>query len=392
MMTFLSLNQKDLNRLLNICNQISQKRGDAEIFSYLKISVDKEKVEFSSINPNAFFKTQLTPSNLDLKEDSLEFLIKTETLSSAVSSFNDEIVAFEVDLEKLVLIVKSSHSKHRLRINLELLQDFIYPKKEEEKSLASIKIKAVDFVEACKASLISVGNPKSVYDPKFLSICLTLDSPNKSIFVVSTDRYRITKTSLEMEILNMDDDIKDQKQNFLLPPKNLQFLISSLDKEEDFTIEFGENFLWTKYGENELILKYNQGDYPDYEKIIPQNFACQFEISIKDLLQSLKQVYLCAKTNTVNKSITIKLEPKNNKLSLSAQTEIGEMSESEVTIENYEGTQEDWTQAFNADYLINYLSILVEEKIFWEANPGKPSILSPFQKKDKQIYLVSGLK
>jgi DNA polymerase III subunit beta len=395
MSVFFTLNQKEFVKTLAICSQVSQKKSDVEILTFSKILVQKDKIEFMAVGTATFFKTNLKPENLDLKEDKVEFLIKTDSFAQAVSLISDKDIGIEVDLEKLNLTIKSAKTKHKLRINLELIDEYYKPEREgNEVSKVIAKVKTADFVSSIKASFISVGSPKSTYDQKFLSICLTANIEDKKLIVVSTDRYRITKTSLSFEILKTNLENNEQKTNFLFSPKNLQLLISTLAQgsESEVSLDFGLNFLWINFGNSELVIKYNQGEYPDYEKIIPQSFTCQFETSVSDLLEGLKQVYFCAKNNVINKSITIKVEPANQKIFLSAQTETGEASESEVILEKYEGTQENWTQSFNADYLTSYLSILENEKVLWESNPGRPSVLSPLGQKNKQLYLVSGLK
>jgi len=53
---------------------------------------------------------------------------------------------------------------------------------------------------------------------------------------------------------------------------------------------------------------------------------------------------------------------------------------------------EDWSQSFNADFLLEYLSSVETENVLWESNPGKPAVLSPEGKKETEFYLVSGLR
>ena len=109
-------------------------------------------------------------------------------------------------------------------------------------------------------------------------------------------------------------------------------------------------------------------------------------------MAGLRQVYLSARSNLANKTVNVEILPKENKIVLSAETEDGNKSESTLTLKNYEGIDDSWKQSFNADYLMDYLNVLQTEEMVWEANPGKPSVLSPIGEKEKQLYLVSGLK
>ncbi len=392
-MEFFSLNQKDLLTKLSICNQVSLKKSEVEIFTYTRVDIKNGELALSALNPSLFFKTKLKIQNIDKPEIELSFLIKTDVFSSSIALITDEKVSLEIDLEKSTLVIQGAKSKHTLRINNQMLADFVLPSEKPEELQATARLITQEALDAIKSAQISVGQPKNVYQPEFLNICFTLKPSENKMLIVSTDRYRITKNVLVANYDNLNEFIQTESSvNFLINPKSVQLLTSAVESEDSIEFNFEKDFLWIKFDNTSLIMRYGEGKYPDYDKIIPQSFNCTFSISSKDLLNSLKQVYLFARTNTINHSVTLKADPKNSRIVLSAQTQDGYSSESSVDIENYEGVQEEWTQAFNADYLIDYISTVNTAKILWEANPGKPSVLSPDSQKEKQLYLVSGLK
>ncbi len=394
-MAFFSVNQKDFQQILNFCNQISPKRSDIDVLTFTKFELKDNQVVVSSFNSSFFYNTHLKVASLELEEGvETSFLVKTDIIASSVSLITDELVGLEVDLEKLTLLIQGSKSKHKLRIDTSNLKDFKLPEESSEDLENSVTLSSLEFLEANRASLISVGQPKNVYQPEFLNICYQVKATSKEFLVVSTDRFRVTKTVL----VGAYDPVESQgleleeSKNYLLNSKNLTLLDTFLNTEESIQLYFHRNFLWVKLATATLILGYSDGKYPDFEKIIPQSFTCSFIVESKEILGSLKQVYLFAKSNTANKSVTLKVLPAESKLIFSAETSDGYASESSVDVTNYEGVSEEWSQAFNADYLIDYISLLSTEKFLWEANPGKPSILSPENQKNRQLYLVSGLR
>jgi DNA polymerase-3 subunit beta len=391
-MTFFSLNQKDFLHKLNICNQISPKKSDIELFTFTKIEVADGELMMSCLNSNLYFKSSLKVQNLDAQEN-IVFLIKTDLIASSVGLIVDENVGIEVNFEKNSLIVQGSKSKYTLRIDTQNLSDFNLPKSNPENLVSSVRIISNDLMESLKTCQVSVGQPKNVYQPEFLNICFTLKPTENKLLIVSTDRYRITKNVNVANFDKVSPELTEQEQlNFLVNPRSLQLITSVADNKESTELNFEKDFLWVNFEKSTVIMRYGEGKYPDYDKIIPQSFTCSFVVPCKDLLTSLKQVYLFARTNTINRSITLKVDPKSSKIVFSAQTQDGYSSESSVDIEGYEGVQDEWTQAFNADYLIDYISAINDTKILWESNPGKPSVLSPENKKERQLYLVSGLK
>ena len=295
----------------------------------------------------------------------------------------------ELNIEKQLLTLSGSKAKYKLRVDFDKLGDFKLPD-IDQKNLATLDIKPADLINSIKAANISVGLPQNVYEPRFLSICISLDKQDQTTYVVSTDRYRITKNTLpESKIESEIDTI----QNFLLPPKNLQIFISAIDdKLDSITINFGKDYAVVTTDSQTIGMRYGEGDYPDYTKIIPQSFACNFKVNTAELNLALKQASFCAKQNTINKSVDIQIKPESKEMTLVAKADDGSQSTSTCLFEDYEGHTEPWNQAFNIDYLLDYIKGLKSETVLWEANPGKPSVLSPDGEKDKQLYLASGLR
>ncbi len=392
-MSFLSFNQKELSRILGICNLISPKKSEVDLFTYTKFEIKEDVVEISAINASIFYRTKIKPKTLDLGENpELVFLIKTDLVTNAISLIHDELVGLELSIEKHTLSVQGAKAKHNLRINTQLIKDFNLPEASSEELETVVRLDPNDLTEANKITSTSVGNPKVIYEPQFLNICYTLAPQTKEVIMVSTDKYRLAKLKL---VGNYDESKPDVEfpKNYLLHPNNLNLLASCMtDEDEVVTMKFGQNYLWVDLENATLTMRYGSGNFPEYEKIIPQSFGCSFQVHTQELLDSLKQVYFAARTNTINKTVTIKISPSKQEIVFESKTEDGNSSQATLTLENYEGVEEDWDQSFNADYLIDYISTLKTERVLWEANPGKPSVLSPENMKEKQVCLISGLR
>ncbi len=265
------------------------------------------------------------------------------------------------------------------------------PEQKEGETEAIVKIETAKLLNANKISNVAVGNARTVYQPEFLNVCYTLMPAEKKIILASTDRYRVSKTILTAEFSSVSTKLENEKKNFLIQPKNLG-LLEVFDNEENLELSFGSNFLWIKVEDSVIVMRYSEGDFPDYNKIIPQSFACSFSLNTKDLLEALKQVQFAAKISSNSQSMIIQLKPAEKKILLSAETDDGYASESELDIINYEGVEDNWKQSFNIEYLLSYINTIPTETFLWESNPGKPSVLSPKDAKDSTLYLVSGLK
>ncbi len=389
---FVSLKQKEFQQTLSISNQISLKRSDVDAFCECKIEISKDEVRISCISPALYYSTKLKPVSVDGDEKNLAFLVKTDILASTISLISDEIVSLDINIAKSTLVVQGSTSKHTLRITTKDITHFDIPKTSDENLKASVRVVASDVFELNKIANVAVALPKNVYTPEFLSICYSLKPDQKKLFIVSTDRYRIVRSAMVASYENVKEELLNTNTNYLLNPKSLMLLSGCVEPTESIEFRFEQDYAFVQFAESQLVMRYGDGKYPDYEKIIPETFTCSYLVNTKEIINAVRQVYLFAKSNAVNKSINILLNPEESKMFLSAKTPDGYASESSVSIENYEGVATEWNQSFNADYLLDYLAMVQTDKILWEANPGKPSVLSPEGQKASKLYLVSGLK
>ena len=169
-------------------------------------------------------------------------------------------------------------------------------------------------------------------------------------------------------------------------------MLEFFDASHPIDLVFNSEYLIARNDEGQFIIRYGEGVFPDYNKIIPQSFVCSFSIATKDVSDALKQVLFSARINNDTHSVKIKVNPENNRVVFAAETKDGYASESVVDLISYEGDTTPWEQSFNVDYLVNHINTIEESHLLWEANPGKPSVLSPQNQKETQLYLVSGLR
>jgi len=388
-MAFFSINRESFKNLVLASSQISPKRSDIEIFTYSKITVNTDSLSIQSINNNSYFSDQTSVFNSDIDKN-IDFLIKTDILKNTLLVQTDENLGIEIDLEKHLIYIQGSRNKQKLRIDTELLTDFILPELPVE-FYFDLEIDSVAFYKSLKVAQISVGNPKNVYNPELLNICLTVKPEEKGLYIVSTDRYRISKTKLAVNNLILGQkSSQDVDTNFLINPRVCSLLMN-IFTDSKINLLFAPEGLVIKSNKTEMFARYGEGKYPDYNKIIPQSFACSFNLDTKEFINAIKQTYYLVRETTVNKSVTLEIDPATSTMRLHSQTTDGYSSETNIEFNGYEGLTDKWSQTFNADYLLDYINLLDSETFLWQANPGKPSILSPTQEDANQIYLIGGL-
>ena len=383
---------KELAGLVSLCNNISPKKSEIDLFTHTKVEFLQNQIKLSSTNGSIFYAGSLKISSLEANPEN-NFLIKTDVLANVLNLIKDETITINLNLEKLTLQIVGAKSKNQLRISVDSIGDFVLPALNKEKINCRLQSKASDILESNKAAFIAVGLPKNVYQPEFLNLCYTVLPNTNNLIIVSTDRFRISRNQIETEYLYISpENSQKEKINYLIPPKTLHFLASAIDeKKEILEIIFEENYIYFELNNSLLIARYGDGVYPDYERIIPKTFECNIEINTADFINGIKQVLWCLRTD-VYKSVSLNFNPTEKTLTFNSRNSEGDTGEYGIGLINYEGSIENWSQAYNAQYLLDYINLLKTETFNWECNIGKPSVLSPKDLKQKQIYLCSGLK
>lgn len=198
---------------------------------------------------------------------------------------------------------------------------------------------------------------------------------NDSMVLVASDGRRLVVAS---------EDFSSKGKNageFILPTKAVNELTRLVGSGEG-TVTCSYNDQYASFeiesegeSQKQIISKQIEGVFPNYKQIIPAKFKEKVTMARAELLAALRRVDIM----TTEKAASVKMEFKRNLLTVSTNsTEIGDASE-EVDIK-YGGAEA--VVAFNPKYLIEALSALTEEVVFFEfideLSPAAIKINGPF--------------
>jgi len=190
---------------------------------------------------------------------------------------------------------------------------------------------------------------------------------------VSADGMRLSR-----QIIKMSSPIKDGF-NLLVPVKALQELanvVSEFKDEEgedliDLYIIEDRNQVLFRYKDVDIVSRLIDGQFPEYQQIIPTGYKTKVAVSRDEFLNSLKISNIIARTVLGNK-ILIDINPKESTLKISAtQADVG--SNESVFSGKMEG--DSVKMAFSARFLGDVLNNIGSEDIVFEcAESVKPGV------------------
>lgn len=181
--------------------------------------------------------------------------------------------------------------------------------------------------------------------------------------LVATDGRRLA--TIEKEIPKSGGLVK----KVIIPAKAVSELTRILKDEGEVKISFSENQLSFELDDTLLITRLIEGEYPNYEQVIPKQVEEKIRLN-KDLFYSaMKRASLF----TAPDSQSIKLEILKNKLIISKSAQDGSESREEIDCD-YNG--EEMTIGFNPNYLMDVLKNIDEEEVGFElTTPDKPGVI-----------------
>jgi len=151
--------------------------------------------------------------------------------------------------------------------------------------------------------------------------------------------------------------------------KTIQELNRNLLDEGDVFFYFKENQLQIGLGNINITSRLIEGEYPNYEQVIPKKTKEEVKLGTQEFLQAARRVNIL----TSQESQSVKINIIKDKIIITKNTpEIGEARE-EIEVD-YKGGE--LVIGFNPNFLIDALKNITEENIqFGFIDPEKPAVI-----------------
>ena len=354
-----------LNGLKIVERATAQKGLQPVLANILLDAVDKNKINLYATD---FDLTIIT--SIEAQVSSLgKITLPAKKLLDIVSRLNDGIINFELNSTKMT--ITSGKSKFEI-LGISAME---FPKIDMlTESDNEIEVDLKPFIIGVKEA----GYAAASYESNNSLLSGVVCDINKNVLeIASTDGNRLAR--VRKIITNKDD----KAIKLIVPAKVLQeFLKMSYFMDEDTIKIYTKNTKMMIKSENiTMISSLMNGQYPQYNQLIPQTFPKEAKINVAKMITALERVspMVDDKTNTVKFSFT------ENNLNMMATTPEAGNSEDELDI-LYSG--EDLLIAFNYRYLLDFLKNIDAEEVIMCMNSGlSATVLKPDNEEDF-IYLV----
>jgi DNA polymerase III subunit beta len=191
--------------------------------------------------------------------------------------------------------------------------------------------------------------------------------------LVATDGHRLAMVQSEI----VKTDIEELNNGVIFPKKGI-FELKKIAEEGDGNIQLGflDNNAMVKKDQTIVIMRLVDGDFPDYNRVIPQECEHKAIIQSETFFHALRRMAILSS----EKSRGVKLVMNKGLLEISSSNpELGDAREDfEI---DYSG--QEISVGFNARYLLDIIQSQDEEKIILQVRDNmSPGLITPAENKN----------
>lgn len=301
-------------------------------------------------------------------------VVDIKTLNEIVRRIEDEEV--EITVNDNIFILKSTTGVFKLAT----MNPEEFTKLPVFNVDNSIEILQKDFKEMVRRTVFSVSNDENrpVYNGSLIKV------EDNILTIVAIDGFRL---SLRKKF--SDKNINNFKA--IIPGRTLNELLKILTDNEENIIKIGinKNQALFEIDNSILVSRIIEGEFLNYNSIIPENYNTRVKIKTKNLLDSFERVALFARENKEkDKKSPVKMKATIDGVTLSCISDAGDAKEGISAF--VEGT--DIEVGFNPRYVIEALKVIDDSEIYVEFNSNISPVLFKPVNGNEFIYVVLPIK
>lgn len=343
-----------LLREISFAQEVIASKNALSIMSNVYLEAVESRLYIKATDVKVSFQTSIPV--VDVVPGSLT--VFCDKLAGILASLPDDDIVVEQDENRVTLKPTSK----KIRFQLRTLSGEKFPEIPRAEDERFFEIQAREFRKMIGQTLFSVSTDETRY---FMNGVFMEKSAEGDLIMVATDGRRLAfiKNSIA-------DEVPDFKP-VIIPTKALSLINKRMSDEGLISIAITEKRIFFRFNAYEVSSVLIEGQFPNYQKVIPQNQKLVFKVAKSDLLEALKRVSIFVEQKSNRTFFTLS----NGSLVLSSEeTDIGAARE-EIACD-YDG--DDVTIALNYKYIEEPLRVLDEGNLAVEFNdPSRAITLRP---------------
>lgn len=297
----------------------------------------------------------------------------TVTESGSTTVFCDKLLGIinsipdgELEFEQTDIKITIKPSFKKIKFQLKSIASDKFPEFPSSEGASFFDIPVKEFKEMVYQTVFAVSDDETRY---FMN-GVFLENNTEKLVMVATDGRRLAYIGK-----SFGTSVPVFK-GVIIPPKVLNLITKRAGEEGPISIAVTEKCIFLKFGSYNLSSVLIEGQFPNYQRVIPEKQSFSFSVNRIELLEALKRVSLLVE----QKSRRVYMTVSSGSLSISSEeSEIGTAKEDIPC--RYEGEQV--TIALNYRYLEEPLKVISDESVTVQfTEPNRAITLHPVPEKD----------
>ena len=357
----LQVTRENLNRALSSVARVANTRGTLPILANVLIKTSKNRLSLSATNLDIAITHYIGAKVAD--EGSIT--VPARLMQDFVGSLPDGVINLELKDTKLNITTE----KYQSVVNGIMADDFpVMPAIE-----GGIKWSLAG--EEFKKALSQVVFAASGDETRPVLTGVLFRTAGGKLHLAATDSYRLA----EKQLGSVKQDVK-----MLVPASAIQDLLRVLsDGDSEVAVTSDSSQALFQTGDIELVTRLVEGNYPDYQKLIPSEFATSATLKKADLNNVTKVSSLFARESAG--SVTIELDETKSQLSIrSVASQLGENTATADAVVKGSGSI-----TLNSRYMLEALGAITDDEVVFSFN-GKlePTLLRGAKNSDYKHVIM----
>ncbi|EKE06436.1 MAG: hypothetical protein ACD_19C00014G0050 [uncultured bacterium] len=337
----LTVLQENLKNAVNLTSHFTSPKAQLPILGNILLKAEKTKLTLSSTNLEISVATSIAAK----VEKEGEITVNGRTLNDVISNLSSGSIEIEVEKEQ----IKIASGKFKSNILGSNSADF--PALPVQSGKNKFSLNREDFANSLSKVLFAVSTDET--RPILTGVLFVFEK--KSLKLVATDGFRLSDVKLKSEV-----KIEDLK---IIIPKTVLYELTKITADSetvDVSFDKETNQIIFTIGDITLFSRIIEGEFPDYEKIIPTVSVVEINVDKNELEKSIKLASVFARDS----GKIIKLKIKKEELIINAESSASGNQEMSLEIRSEDLEDEKEIDImFNYSFVEDVLKVITDDEV-----------------------------
>lgn len=362
--------QEDFSKALSLTSRFTSNRTQLPVLANILLEAGKNTLQISSTNLEI---SCLVSIGAQIQKQGV-LTVPSRTIADVLNNLPSGQVSLTSSKEQLE--IKSQ--KYKSMVSGMNANDFPSIPKSAGKGV--IKIEKQEFSKALQQTLFSV----SIDETRPILTGILMFSKANNLYLVATDGFRLSQKQIKFK------DLKAFKK--VVIPRNVLNEISRMQTEKkDMSFSYKESDSQVIFDMDNVVLssKILEGEFPNYEGIIPKQTKIKILLDREELKRAIKLASVFARDS----ANVVKFYLKKGKLEILSESKTSGQQKTSLDIKFEKGKgSKDFEIAFNYRFLEEYLSSIESEEVSIEfSGQNAPGVFTD-PKDNSYLHLIMPVK